>query len=94
MNADFTIASMAEQFRLSVPALNTLFKTSKGVTAAQYLSDMKLDIAKNLLTKKDMPVFEIGLKLGYYGQNSFIRRFKQLTNMTPGEYRDMFTEKK
>lgn len=94
MNADFTIASMAEQFRLSVPALNTLFKTSKGVTAAQYLSDMKLDIAKKLLTKTDMPVFEIGLKLGYYGQNSFIRRFKQLTNMTPGEYRDMFTEKK
>lgn len=94
MNADFTIASMAEQFGLSVPALNNLFKASKGVTAAQYLSDMKLDIAKNLLTRTDMPVFEIGLKLGYYGQNSFIRRFKQLTNMTPGEYRDMFAEKR
>lgn len=57
MNADFTIASMAEQFGLSVPALNNLFKASKGVTAAQYLSDMKLDIAKNLLTRTDMPVF-------------------------------------
>ena len=71
-----------------------MFKAAKGVTAAKYFEDMKLKLARELLLQTDMPVYEIGLKLGYYGQNSFIRRFKQLTDMTPGEYRECAGNKK
>lgn len=82
---------MAEYFEMSPAALNTYFKNKAGVTVTQYYTDIKMELARNLLKTTDIPVYEIGLKLGYYGPNSFIRRFKQLTGMTPGEYRDTCT---
>lgn len=47
-----------------------------------------MEKAKQLLLESNLPVYEIGLTLGYQGQNSFIRRFKASYGMPPGKFRE------
>ncbi|NLD88036.1 MAG: helix-turn-helix transcriptional regulator [Clostridiales bacterium] len=83
----FSLQQMAYEFGVTPAALNAFFKDKTGKNVAEYVSDMKIEIAKELLVNGSMSVRDIGMELGYYGQNSFIRRFKQQTGRTPGEYR-------
>ena len=73
---------------MSSASLSTFFKTHMNNTVLQYVTDYKMELAKKLLINTDTSVYDIGLQLGYYGPNSFIRRFKATIGMTPGEYRD------
>jgi transcriptional regulator GlxA family with amidase domain len=52
-----------------------------------YLSLLRAEAAKKLLRETDMPVREIGVRVGYYDPGSFARRFKQITGLTPVQYR-------
>lgn len=90
---EFSVQQMADLFQTTPAAVNSLFKKHKGVTAAQYLTEQKMETARNLLINSNLTVYEIGVQLGYFGPNSFIRRFKQTFDMTPGEYRLAYEEK-
>ena len=46
-----------------------------------------MEKAKSFLSNTDMPLRMIVEKLGYSNESSFIRKFKDATGMTPGEYR-------
>ncbi|MOA66840.1 HTH-type transcriptional regulator GadW [compost metagenome] len=46
-----------------------------------------MEKAKNLLAATQLPLKAIAEEVGYYNVSSFIRRFKQLSGQTPGEYR-------
>ena len=48
----------------------------------------KIEYAKSLLLQQpDLPLSAVAEKLGYHDQFHFIRQFKSVTGMTPGEYR-------
>ena len=78
---------MAEAFGMSAPNLSTAFKKATGTTILDYATRLKITKAKELLTGSNMTLQDIALEVGYYNPTSFIRRFKQLTGMTPGEYK-------
>lgn len=86
-SADFSLQEMAERFHTTAATLNRLFKTQTDRTVTQYYTEMKMSMARALLENTDVPIHEIGQRLGYFGPNSFARRFKKDTGMTPGEYR-------
>ncbi|MNC84018.1 DNA-binding transcriptional regulator AraC [compost metagenome] len=46
-----------------------------------------MEKAKSILESTLKPLKVVSEEVGYYNVSSFIRRFKQLTGMTPGEYR-------
>ena len=69
--------------------MSKYFKNECGMTISEYITGVKITAAKKLLRESGLSVKEIGMELGYYGQNSFIRRFKSVTGMTPGEYRNL-----
>ncbi len=85
--ADFSLQAMAEAFGMSAPNLSTIFKRSIGVTILDYATQLKIAKAKELLAGSNMTLQDIALEVGYYNSTSFLRRFKQLTGMTPGEYK-------
>ena len=85
--ADFSLQAMAEAFGMSAPNLSTAFKKYTGTTILDYATRLKITKAKELLTGSNMTLQDIALEVGYYNPTSFIRRFKQLTGMTPGEYK-------
>lgn len=89
---DFTIQQMAEHFHMSQAGLSQYFKEHYGNNLLDYETNLKLEKAKQLLSSSKLPMKDIALEVGYYNVSSFIRRFKQIVGITPGEFRKQFTE--
>lgn len=64
-----------------------LFKREFGFSPVQYINKKKIERAQLLLFTTDKTVKEIAYIMGFSDQNYFIRLFRQLTEITPQEYR-------
>ena len=53
----------------------------------EYLTLLRVERAKELLSSTSLTIREISAQVGYYDPGSFIRRFKQVTGETPLQYR-------
>ncbi|MBO0993311.1 helix-turn-helix domain-containing protein [Bacillus sp. SD088] len=89
----FSIQALAEHFSLSEAYIMRYFKKHTGETILQHLNRIRMDQTKLLLKTSDLQVKEIAMQVGYSDVSSFIRKFKQQENMTPGEFRKKHTEK-
>ena len=86
---NFSIKQMACDFSMSISALSSYFKSHAGVLLSDYITEMKIKKAMQLLEFSNLSIQEVGLSIGYFNVNSFARRFHQMTNMTPREYRSL-----
>ncbi|RTE03105.1 helix-turn-helix domain-containing protein [Paenibacillus whitsoniae] len=84
---DFSVQRIAEHFSLSLSYLSRYFKEQTGQTVMEYMNEVRIDQAKRLLRTDDRSVKDIVQQVGYYDVSSFIRKFKQMVGVTPGEYR-------
>ncbi|SFM54506.1 AraC-type DNA-binding protein [Paenibacillus sp. 1_12] len=84
---DFSFQNMARHFGMALPNLSQFFKDQYGQTLLDYTTNLRMERAKGLLVAQDVPLKVIAEEVGYYNVSSFIRRFKQLEGVTPGEYR-------
>ena len=64
-----------------------LFKQAYGETPGSYLSRRRVERAQDLLRTADLTVSEICVAVGFESLGSFCTRFKDLTGLTPTEYR-------
>ena len=84
----WNIAKMSSMLSLSVPRFHTVYKAMFGTSPMRDVIDARVDLAKSLLlTNESMPLLEVAEILGYNDQYHFIRQFKSVTGITPGEYR-------
>lgn len=86
-NCDFSVGQMADAFSMSPSNLSQYFKSRQGETVMEFVTQMKFNKAKELLTNTRMPLQDIAIEVGYYNVTSFIRRFKQQSGQTPNDYR-------
>jgi len=63
------------------------FKRTTGTTPHQYLIKFRIERAKALLAKNELPLIEVGLRSGFSHQSHFTRLFRRLTGTTPHSYR-------
>ncbi len=84
---EISMAAIAESFELSTTRLSMSFREKKGMTPLEYLTLLRCEKAKELLEETELTIREISLRTGYYDSGSFIRRFKQVTGITPLQYR-------
>ncbi len=89
---EISMAAIAESFDLSTTRLSMSFREKKGMTPLDYLTLLRCEKAKELLEGTEMTIRDISVRTGYYDSGSFIRRFKQVTGMTPLQYRRSRTE--
>lgn len=85
---EFSTTAMAEKFHMSPSYLSRCFKTYIGMNLLDYVTELRINKAKELLLQKDKPIKEVAAEAGYGNVNSFNRRFKQVTDYTPGEWRE------
>ncbi|GIP40199.1 hypothetical protein J31TS4_34790 [Paenibacillus sp. J31TS4] len=83
----FSVQRMAEHFAVSRSHLIASFKKQTGQTVMDYMDHYRLERAKELLAESDLQLKEVVQRIGYYDVSSFIRKFKQRLQMTPGEFR-------
>ena len=84
---DITLELVADKLGITGTYLSTYFKNKKGVNFSDYINNVRMRKAQELLATTDLKVLDIASMVGYYSVNAFIRKFKKHTGVPPGEYR-------
>lgn len=66
------------------------FKSMIGKTLFEYIVEYRIYIAEKLLLETDEKVLDIAMKVGFENIGYFNRKFKEIKNCTPSEYRKKF----
>ncbi|MBU5438587.1 AraC family transcriptional regulator [Tissierella sp. MSJ-40] len=82
-----SIQEISKRFNISIYKLQRGFKEITGDTVYEYIRKARIEKAKNLLRKTDMPIIYIANEVGYENPSKFSNAFKSYTQMTPSEYR-------
>jgi two-component system, response regulator YesN len=86
---EISLEFVANQFYLSVSYLSRFIKEQTGVTFTQFIQDLRIQHVKNQLIQTDQPIKEIVDQVGYKDVANFIRKFKKIEGVTPGQYRKL-----
>lgn len=85
---DLTLQAIAENVYLSQTYLCAFFKKSTGKTLNQYLTEVRMEKAKELLRDNGIKIYEIAQLVGFTDTNYFSSLFKKHTGCTPSEYKE------
>ena len=88
LDREWTVADMAALAYISPSRFYTVYRAMFGISPTEDLIRARIDNAKNHLTNSDQPVHALAEMLGYRNMSHFCRQFKQITGMTPGEFRE------
>lgn len=83
-----SVASLAEAVYLTPTYLCVLFKQATGKTINEYITQERLNRAKEFLAESNIHLYDVCYKVGYLSPSYFSRLFKKYTGLTPGEYRE------
>jgi len=86
---DVSLTRLAEAVYLTPFYLSRLYKQQTGQSLTDYISEVKLKTAMDLLTGTQAKIQEVGAAIGYDTPSYFARFFKKYTHMTPQQYRDL-----
>lgn len=86
MEHDFRLSSVAESLYMNNSYLSFIFREKTGKTMSQYLLDVRMQEARELLRRVDLSVAEIGYRVGYAIPNNFYGAFKKYYKESPRSY--------
>jgi AraC-like DNA-binding protein len=81
------LAELADAVGLAPTYLAGLFVRETGVPPHRYLRERRITRAMRLLRASDLPVSVIGVEVGFGSGQHLARAFRQLTGVSPREYR-------
>lgn len=84
---NLSITALSEQFGLSANYISQLLKQELGVRYNDYVTQLRLNRAKELLISTNQSIKEITSACGYFSQSHFTRLFTEHEQCTPTEYR-------
>lgn len=84
---DIYLSMLAEKYKLSVPYLSQLLTEELGMNFSVYLASLRINKAKELLSKTKMNLDEIAIAVGFNSRNTLIRMFKKMEGIKPSEYK-------
>jgi len=84
---EFDPDTVAKSVNISPAHLRALFKQHAGMTMHDYYKKVKVDHIKGKLADRNLSIAEAFGACGENSRGAFVRTFKELTGMTPTEYR-------
>mgnify|MGYP001479948584 CR=1 FL=1 len=81
------LEQMAIKAHMAPTYFSSIFKLINGCTFIEYLNEIRVHKAIELLLNTDMSVTQISYKVGYNNIGHFNKMFKKITGVTPSEYR-------
>lgn len=88
-----TLDKVANYVYLNSSYLSQLFKKEMNMSFSDYVEEVRLKHAKNLLKETDYSMNQVAEAVGFSSQNYFTRIFKQSTGLTPIKYKHMHNKK-
>lgn len=86
-NTPISVNWLAERFGMSPNYFSTMFKKETGKSAGNYITGLRIEKAREMLTLSDQPAADIARETGYDDAQYFFRVFKRETGQTPIQYR-------
>lgn len=87
MDEELAIVQVAESVFLNPVYFGRVFKSVKGMSFKQYLLQIRMERAKQLLLDTSMTVTDICQEVGIPNASYFAKLFKQYTGKLPSEYK-------
>lgn len=87
---NISLADVSHEFNYTKEYLARYFKKHMGMSMQQYINNLKLSKAKELLCESDMTVKEIAEALGFQDEKYFMKLFKRMEDTTPKQYRNAY----
>lgn len=85
---DMSLLLLAEHFNLTSGYISKTFKKCRRVNFKDYLTTYRIEKAAEILESEPwIKVGDLAQRVGYDNVNSFIRNFKKIKNVSPGEYK-------
>jgi two-component system response regulator YesN len=86
-NPHLSLFDAAELIGLSHPYLSRLFKEEMGKTFVEYVTELRINKARDILGDPDFKVYEVAGAVGYTEYSYFVRVFKRIVGHSPSDYR-------
>lgn len=87
LGRQLTVKRLAAENHIHIAALERAFKKVYGKTVGEFIQELRLDGARELLANSVLPIYEIAEQLGFVDLPHFSKSFKQRFALTPSEYR-------
>lgn len=87
MSDEISLNTIAAEVGMSPSYFSSIFSKEMGKTFVKYLTEIRMDRAKELLMCSSMKTSEIGYEVGYKDPHYFSYIFKKTQNCTPKEFR-------
>ncbi|MEG1175051.1 MAG: helix-turn-helix domain-containing protein, partial [Ruthenibacterium sp.] len=82
-----SLNTIRDVFAISVSYFSAIFKAGTGYTFVEYLTQVRIEKAKELLKLTEKRTSEIAAEVGFADPHYFSVTFKRVTGLTPREYR-------
>ncbi len=87
---DLTLEDVARHVNLAPSYLSFIFKQEAGTNFVDFLNQIRLEKAKQLLMISDCKSYEVSYKVGYNNPTYFSTIFKKYVGVSPTEYKNRF----
>lgn len=87
MSDEISLNTIAAEVGMSPSYFSSIFSKEMGKTFVEYLTEIRMDRAKELLMCSSMKTSEIGYEVGYKDPHYFSYIFKKTQNCTPKKFR-------
>lgn len=84
---DIAVNEMAEKFSMSPNYFSSMFKKETNKSAVNYITEYRIQKARDYLVHSEESVVDIAKKVGYEDSQYFFRVFKKAVGVTPLQYR-------
>ena len=85
--SSLSLSEIAKALHINASYASRLFSSKYGKTITEYITHVRIEHAKNLLTTTDASIGNIALNVGFEDVNYFSRLFKKHTGCSPCKYR-------
>ncbi|MBQ3553187.1 MAG: helix-turn-helix transcriptional regulator [Clostridia bacterium] len=87
-NQNLSNKKLGEMFHYHPVYISNIIKLNTGYPLHQFLKNIRITNAAQMLTTTNKSIYEIALDCGFYDASHLIRSFKEIIGITPQQYRD------
>lgn len=88
-NPDLSLNHLSDRFNVTPKHVSHLFKAELDIKFIDFLVQLRLHRAEELLSSTDDTIQNIAIQVGYANSITFGRVFKRIIGVTPGDYRKL-----
>lgn len=89
LSPEISLSTIADKFNITPQYLSAIFKEKTGHNISDYIQNLRMNKAKELLLTTDLPVSQIARIIGYTEVSGFTKAFKKIEGVSPNKYREI-----